>query len=459
MNMHDKTTSRLHNWLGLRFGMFIHFGLYSMLGGMWKCVKITEGYSEQIRIQGKISKKEYEQLAKQFNPDHFNPDSIAELAVEAGMKYIVITAKHHDGFSMFHTKHSEFNIVDATPYGKDIVLQLSEACQRHGLKFGVYFSWIDWHCPYAAPVSRHNSDPIPAQHMKFNSDQVEELLTHYGPIAEIWFDMGAPTAEQSREMAELVHRLQPDALINGRIWNDQGDFAVLGDNQIPEFAIAGPWQTPASIYHATWGYRSWQVRDDLEGKIAEQISNLRKVLELGGNYLLNIGPRGDGSVVEFEKEVLLGIGKWAGKNQAVFSIEHAEKLQRSKQQVQVFGEERPAVLKNENAQNSYHHTGKDYYSSKAVLSEKRWLYQAPSGTYEVFIEIREERRDSQTVIVSTAGESFTVDIMPDKDRVPVGKINIHDGKTYEMSLTLFRGPDFAEHSVNLTVLDVIMSHK
>ncbi|MEI6424464.1 MAG: alpha-L-fucosidase, partial [Lentisphaerota bacterium] len=447
---------KMKNWLDLRFGMFIHFGLYSMLGGMWQGRKITDGYSEQIRSHGKITKEEYEQLAKQFNPIHFNPDSIAELAVDTGMKYIVITAKHHDGFSMFHTKHSEFNIVDATPYGKDIVLQMSEACQRHGLKLGIYFSWIDWHYPYAAPMSKHNSDPIPDEHMEFNLYQVEELLTNYGPIAEIWFDMGAPTAEQSRKMAELVHHLQPNALINGRIWNDQGDFAVLGDNQIPEFAIAGPWQTPASIYHATWGYRSWQVRDDLEGKIAEQTSNLGKVLGLGGNYLLNIGPRGDGSVVDFEKETLLGIGKWASENQNVFSVEHAEELQRSGQSVHVLGKERPCVLRDEDAKDLHHYTGKDYYSSKAVITEKRWLYQATSGNYEIFIEAKEIQNDRQTVIVSTAGETFTVDITSGENRVPAGLLKLKDGGTYEMSLSLFRGPDFAKHSVNLTVLDVIM---
>lgn len=450
---------KMKNWLDLRFGMFIHFGLYSMLGGMWQGRKITYGYSEQIRSHGKITKEEYEQLAKQFNPVQFNPDNIAKVAVEAGMKYIVITAKHHDGFSMFHTKHSEFNIIDATPYGKDVVLQLSEACQKHGLKFGVYFSWIDWHYPYAAPMSKHNSDPIPAKHMEFNLNQVEELLMNYGPIAEIWFDMGAPTPKQSLEMAELVRRLQPNTFINGRIWNDQGDFAVLGDNQLPEFAIAGPWQTPASIYHATWGYRSWQIRKDLEGKIAEQTANLRKVLELGGNYLLNIGPRGDGSVVDFEKETLLGIGKWASENQNVFSVEHAEELQRSGQSVHVLGKERPCVLRDEDAKNLNHHTGKDYYSSKTVITEKRWFYQATSGTYEVFIEARESQSDRQTVIVSTAGKSFTVDVMPGKGRVTVGKVKIQGGKKYEISVSLFCGADFAEHPVNLTGLDVIMSHK
>lgn len=352
-----KIERREQEWRELRFGMFIHFGLYSMLGGVWKGKRITEGYSEQIRSQAGISREDYAALASTFNPVNFDPDAIARLALEAGMRYILITAKHHDGFNLFRTRYSRFNVVDATPYGKDLVRQLAEACGRHGLKFGVYFSAIDWNFEGALPISSHNSDPIPPRHMEFNLAQVEELLTGYGPVAEIWFDMGAPTAEQSRRMAELVHRLQPATMINGRIWNDQGDFAVLGDNEVPRYRIAGPWQTPASIYHATWGYREWQERTDLNGKIAEQISNLSRVLALGGNYLLNIGPRGDGSVVEFEADVLRGIGRWIKEEGGLPACAEAA-ARRSK------GDLRDDGI-------TYRLSGSDYYSCKPVpVNEK-----------------------------------------------------------------------------------------
>ncbi len=364
------TNKRIQAWQDLRFGMFIHFGLYSMLGGVWQG-KMIDGYNEQILSQAPIQEGEYEQLAKQFNPVNFDADAIAELAVEAGMKYIVITAKHHDGFCLFHSKHTEYNIIDATPYGKDLVLELSEACAKHNIGLGIYFSWIDWHYPHAAPMSNHNSDPITDKHMEYNLVQIEELLTKYGPIVEVWFDMGAPTAEQSREMAKLVHHLQPLAMVNGRIWNGQEDFAVLGDNEIPDFLIDGPWQTPASIYHATWGYRSWQERTDLSGKIKEQTFNLSKVLELGGNYLLNIGPKGDGSIVDFEAAVLRGLGQWA-QDGISNSISQRKRI----------------VLKSKDAETLFGFQGKDYYSNKPVAAKKRWLVNVTQpGIYEISVEM------------------------------------------------------------------------
>lgn len=314
----NECNNKRQHWGDLSFGMFIHFGLYSILGGVWKGRNITKGYSEQILAHAQIPQEEYEELAKQFNPVNFDANAIVELAEAAGMKYIVITAKHHDGFCLFHTKYSRYNVVDASPYGRDIVLELSEACQKRGLKFGVYYSWIDWHYPHAVPISEHNYDPVPDKHMEYNLAQIEELLTNYGDITQAWFDMGAPTAEQSRQMAELVHRLQPNTMISGRIWNGQEDFIVPGDNEIPQSRIKGLWQTPASIYHETWGYRSWQKKTDLTEKIKEQLANLRNVIELGGSYLLNIGPRGDGSVVKFEADVLQGMGESIRKNPDAF---------------------------------------------------------------------------------------------------------------------------------------------
>lgn len=294
--------------------MFIHFGAYSKLGGVWNDERVEYGYSEQIRAHGNISKEEFREVAGNFNPVNWNPDSIAVLARNAGMKSIVITAKHHDGFALYDTDYSDFGVIEATPHDQDIIKKLAEATREQGLDFGVYFSLIDWDYENALPISSHNSDSIPPKHHQFNLNQVEELMTEYGPISEIWFDMGKPTLEQSRQLKELVKRYQPNTLVSGRLWNDQGDFVVMGDNVSPDFRMGTLWQTPASMFDETWGYRSWQERGNPEEKAAEKLKELIKVVSNGGNYLLNIGPRGDGSIVEFEKEVLLTIGEWLEKN-------------------------------------------------------------------------------------------------------------------------------------------------
>jgi len=145
---------------------------------------------------------------------------------------------------------------------------------------------------------------------------LRELMTHYGPIREIWFDMGKPTPAQSDLFATTVHKLQPQTMVSGRVWNYEGDFTVMGDNQVPQYGLDEPWQTPASMFNATWGYRSWQVRNDVQGKINENILKLVQVVSRGGNYILNIGPEGDGSVVPYEADVLRGVGAWLKPNAA-----------------------------------------------------------------------------------------------------------------------------------------------
>ena len=308
------TQATIEQWKDRKFGMFIHFGLYSTLGGVWDGKQIDNGYSEQIMANAPIPLDKYAALAANFNPTRFDPDAIVALAKAAGMKFIVITAKHHDGFNMFHTQQTPYNIVDATPYHKDVVKQLEEACARAGMKFGVYYSSIDWHYPGASSYIEGNSNPIPQAHEDFNVAQLKELLTNYGPLSEIWFDMGKPTPLQSERFARTVHDLQSQTMVSGRVFNYQGDFTVMGDNQVPDFVIDEPWQTPASIFPETWGYRSWERRDDLQGKIHENILRLAQVVSRGGNFILNIGPTGDGSIIPFEADVLRGIGRWISTN-------------------------------------------------------------------------------------------------------------------------------------------------
>ncbi len=290
--------------------MFIHFGLYSEFGGVYQGKPVDNGYSEQIMANTPIPISEYAAAAKDFDPKGWDPDAIVSLAKAAGMRYIVITSKHHDGFNLFGTKQTKYNVVDGTPYHRDIIKELAEACRRGGIAFGVYYSSIDWHEPGMDHYIEGNSNELSDDHARFNAAQLHELLSSYGPISEIWFDMGKPTPAQSELFAMTVHKLQPETMVSGRVWNYQGDFTVMGDNEVPRYGIDEPWQTPASIFNDTWGYRSWQKRENPEEKIHENILKLVQVVSRGGNYILNIGPKGDGSVVPYEADVLHGIGAW-----------------------------------------------------------------------------------------------------------------------------------------------------
>jgi alpha-L-fucosidase len=139
-------------------------------------------------------------------------------------------------------------------------------------------------------------------------------MTGYGPLTEVWFDMGHPTKPQSQHFARVVHQYQPNCMVSGRVWNSEGDFDEMGDDEIPDYILDQPWESPASIFQETWGYRSWQKRTDLQEKIHEHILRLVKVVSRGGNYILNIGPEGDGSVVPYEADVLRGLGAWLKQN-------------------------------------------------------------------------------------------------------------------------------------------------
>ena len=311
-----------NQWHQNKYSMFIHFGLYSVYGGVYNGKPVTFGYSEQIQSFAGIFSDWYGDTALEFDPVKFNADEIVALAKEAGMRSIVITTKHHDGFCMFKTATTTYNSVDATPSKRDYVKELSEACRRGGINFAIYYSLIDWNYPHAYPISSHNCDFITPQHHEFSKAQVTELLTNYGPISELWFDMGSNRPEQSQELYELVHKLQPNCMVSGRLGNGWYDFAVMADNKYPEGALQAPWQSAASMFDETWSYRSWQKRGDKHVKAMEKLRSLINVVSHGGNFLLNIGPRGDGSVVEFESDVLKEIGAWLKENgEAIYGTE------------------------------------------------------------------------------------------------------------------------------------------
>lgn len=298
------------SWSGDKFSMFIHFGLYSTLGGVWQGENVTRGYSEQIQSHAGIHADVYEALAANFNPVRFDADSIAALARRAGMRSIILTSKHHDGFCLWGTSTTRFNSCDATPCGRDLVGEMADACSRAGLRFGLYFSLIDWNWTGGSNVTSHNANFISSGHHRLNLAQVKELVTRYGTISELWFDMGSLTPDQSRELYTLVHQYQPSCMVSGRLGNGCYDFAVMSDNFYPEGALQTPWQSAASMFDETWGYRSWQERGNPHDKALEKLRSLLNVVSGGGNFLLNIGPDGDGGVVPFEAEVLEQIGSW-----------------------------------------------------------------------------------------------------------------------------------------------------
>ncbi|MEG2946710.1 MAG: alpha-L-fucosidase, partial [Bacteroidales bacterium] len=255
------------SWFDNKYSMFIHFGIYSQPAGIWKGKEIPN-YSEQIQAHGGIYSDVYRDLSLSFNPEKWDATEVVKLAKRNGMRSVVFTTKHHDGFCMYNSAYTKFDIMDATPYKKDVLLTLAEACKAEGLKMGLYFSLIDW---TQHPITAQNINNITDQHHRYNLNQIEELLTNYGPISELWFDMGSLSEAQSREMYNLVHRLQPDCMVSGRLGNNCYDFCVMGDNEYPDYTLVRPWQTAASIYTETWSYRSWQQYSEVKAKVEEKI--------------------------------------------------------------------------------------------------------------------------------------------------------------------------------------------
>lgn len=295
--------------------MFIHWGIYAVPAGIWNGRRIS-GLGEWIMFNAKIPVDEYSALAGKFNPVKFDADEWARIAKDAGMKYMAITAKHHDGFAMFKSHCDPYNIVDATPYKRDVMAELAKACRKAGLKFGFYYSQSqDWHEPHAAHTMSRRPEGNAAGFAEYLErkvkPQLRELLTNYGEIAMIWFDTPAfMSAEQSKELAKLVHKLQPRCLLNSRIGNNLGDYASLGDNWVPFGDIEGNWETPATI-NDTWGYR----KDDRNWKPAPAL--LRTLTRLAGrgmNYLLNVGPTAEGLIPAPSVSRLKWVGDWLKKN-------------------------------------------------------------------------------------------------------------------------------------------------
>jgi alpha-L-fucosidase len=302
-----------------RFGMFIHWGPYSELAGEWEGQRVDVGRNaEWIMKFLKIPAAEYRGMARQFNPVKFDAEAWVRLAQAAGMRYLVVTAKHHDGFAMYHSQVSPYNIVDATPFQRDPLEELAEACARAGIRFCVYYSHReDWDDPDGYG-NDWDYDPAKQDFEAYlerkSKPQLRELLTHYGPVGLVWFDRGLYTPEQAQDFVQLVRGIQPDCLINGRVGHYEqelmGDYQNMNDNGMPAGGIEEDWETPQTL-NETWGYS----RFDTKWKSPEEIvRRLVEIVSKGGNYLLNIGPRGDGTIPEASVVILEKVGAWMKKN-------------------------------------------------------------------------------------------------------------------------------------------------
>lgn len=430
-----QTKTALEEFRADHFGLFIHFGVYSKLGGIWKGEKIPY-YAEQIMNHARITIPEYEAVARNFNPTNFNADEIVLLAKNAGMKYIVFTTKHHDGFCMFDTQTTDYDIVDFTPYGKDIVKELADACHRHGMKLSFYYSLPDWHFPYGIPRLEPDSTTNCTEHVNqvyspleiitpkledYIVAQLTELLTNYGEIYTMWFDMGLVTPEQSRHFRETVKSIQPQCLINGRIMNNMGDYMTLPDNgNISSYGDIY-WDNPASLYNS-WGYKSWIERPELGQQIETQTQRLLRTVVNGGNFLLNIGPDDTGEVIDYEKDVLKGIGDFIRENpdtlnnlfsskaKACLGSTRCQKIIASKgcQEVILYREDKACLV-----HPAIDGTG---YMSVQPNSWLSWqLDFQTSGEYDVFIVYKPEN-DAKEYTLTCNGVSKT-GILPGVDRM------------------------------------------
>lgn len=288
-----------------RFGLFVHWGLYAI-----------PGWHEQHQWRGRVPRTEYVRLAGQWNPTNYNPDAWLDLAEAVGMRYICLTAKHHDGFCLWNTKQTAYNTMN-TPYGRDIVGMLADACHRRRFPLCLYYSIADWHHPNYPNQGRHHElppqpgdDPNWEKYLVFLRAQVRELCTNYGEIHGFWWDMNvAGTADPS--INEMIRALQPRAVINDRGF-DAGDFGTperdydRGADDARTFDRAT--EACQSVGVESWGWR----RDEDYHADRHLLRSINKYLARGANYLLNVGPTADGAIPSEAAAILGRIGAWYG---------------------------------------------------------------------------------------------------------------------------------------------------
>jgi len=324
----ELVNKRAEWFVDARYGMFIHWGVYSGAEGVWKGEKHRDdnNYAEWIQYRNRIDKLEYLTLLDHFRWDQIDPEKWVILAKNAGMKYIVITAKHHDGFALWDSKVSNYDVADHTNPKRDIIKELAAACQKHGLKLGLYYShWVDWEHGYGWDHTKAITGITPENYNLYWQEkvipQMRELLTGYGPVSIIWFDMWlhysqtVVTKDQLLQLKGLIRELQPGCLVNSRLGlsieeDSDVDFKELGDNQLGNKKSNFPWQSPATVADS-WGFN----RLDYEYKSTTTLlHSLINNVSLNGNFLLNIGPKADGNVPFEISDRLLEAGEWLKVN-------------------------------------------------------------------------------------------------------------------------------------------------
>jgi alpha-L-fucosidase len=307
---------RMEWWRDARFGMFIHWGLYAVPSGEYKG---DTGFGEWIMDEAKIPVPEYEKFAEQFNPFKFDAEEWVQMAADAGVKYIVITSKHHDGFSLFDSRISDYDITDRTPFKRDPLKELADACKKQGVKLCFYHSIMDWHHPDA------KGEKFSLYRDNYLKTQLKELLTNYGPIGALWFDgewIDEWTEDQGKDLYNYVRSLQPDIIINNRVGkgrsgmqgmnsyeNAAGDFGTP-EQEILSTGSSQDWESCMTM-NDHWGYNKY----DKNFKSAESlIWNLVDCAAKGGNYLLNVGPTAEGLIPAESVERMGEIGEWMKVN-------------------------------------------------------------------------------------------------------------------------------------------------
>jgi len=324
----NQTNERAKWFTDARFGMFIHWGIYSGAEGFWKGEKLRNdnNYAEWIYYRNRIEKEEYLTLLDRFDWDEINPEEWVILAKKSGMKYVTLTAKHHDGFALWDSKVSNYDLGNFTNSKRDIVKELAEACKKYGLKLGLYYShWVDWEHEFGWDHNKEITGISPEQYDKYWQEkvipQMRELLTNYGEIGMIWFDMWihhsrtVVTKEQLLQLKGLIRELQPNCLVNSRLGlsieeDPDIDFKTLGDNSLGNKKEEFPWQSPATVAHS-WGFHAtdneWKSTTSLLKALINNVS-------LNGNLMLNIGPRANGDVPFEIEQRLLEMGMWLEVN-------------------------------------------------------------------------------------------------------------------------------------------------
>jgi alpha-L-fucosidase len=324
--------ARLAWWHDAKFGLFIHWGLYSVPAGQWQD---KTNLAEWFQQETNMPVDEYAKFADQFNPVKYDPDAWVRLAKEAGMKYIVITSKHHDGFCLFETKATNFNAARATPYGRDLLKPLADACRKYGIKFCTYYSIMDWHNPdQAAGAKGYNPTVMlpdrKADYVAYMKQELTELVTIHGTEL-IWFDGEWPewwTNDDGRDLYAYLRSLKPSLIINNRVGKGRKGMEGMdtnenaGDYGTPEQQIPargfGPgvfWESCMTM-NKHWGYN--RVDQDWKSP-ATLVRNLIDIASKGGNFLLNVGPTGEGEFPAASIERLRAIGAWLKINgQAIY---------------------------------------------------------------------------------------------------------------------------------------------